>query len=44
METTLSVGPSRTGVSRSLLRLKDFRWLSANMLLASVGMMGEIVV
>ena len=27
-----------------LLRLPDFRWLSANMLLASIGMMGEVVV
>ena len=44
METTPSIGQSRTGVSRSLFRLTDFRWLSANMLLASVGMMGEIVV
>jgi len=44
METTPKVGQSRTGVSRSLFRLTDFRWLSANMLLASAGMMGEIVV
>ena len=28
---------------RSLLRLPDFRLLSANMLLASIGMMGEVV-
>ena len=44
METPPNVGQSRTGVSRSLFRLTDFRWLSANMLLASAGMMGEIVV
>jgi MFS family permease len=44
MKTTPSVGQSRTGVGRSLFHLRDFRWLSANMVLASVGMMGEIVV
>jgi MFS family permease len=29
---------------RALLRLHDFRWLSANMAAASIGMMGEVVV
>jgi MFS family permease len=33
-----------SGIERSLLRRPDFRWLSANMLLASIGMMGEVVV
>jgi MFS family permease len=36
--------PGAPGIERSLLRLPDFRWLSANMLLASIGMMGEVVV
>ena len=29
---------------QALLRLRDFRWLSANMAAASIGMMGEVVV
>ena len=29
---------------RALFRLRDFRWLSANMACASIGMMGEVVV
>ena len=31
-------------LSLSLLRIRDFRWLGAGMLLGSVGMMGELVV
>ncbi len=39
-----SADPGAPGIDRSLLRRPDFRWLSANMLLASIGMMGEVVV
>jgi MFS family permease len=38
------VDPAARRRARSPLRLADFRWLSANMLLASIGMMGEVVV
>ena len=38
------VDPAAAHRARSPLRLRDFRWLSANMFLASIGMMGEVVV
>ena len=44
MEISPSDGPAPPRPNLSLLRRPDFRWLSANMLLASIGMMGEVVV
>jgi MFS family permease len=44
MEISPSAGPAPPRPNLSLLRRPDFRWLSANMLLASIGMMGEVVV